>query len=360
MLPYLTVHAPWFAFLVHPRDTWDLRFAGVGSILRQYSSSEEEFELKTSSLPPLVVGEIRIGFGPVRGEVVAAMSLPQRIMRKEGLQGLIAAAQLATKRGAKVLGLGGLTSPATGAGSLLLHHIPSGVTLTNGNAYTAAVIRRNVLEARSVLSRLHAYRVAVVGCTGSVGRAACQLLAEDGLDLLLIGRNAERASALLRSVVRHAVFSGDVSAVRHANIIVLLTNDTAAKLSPELVSPGTIVIDVCQPPNIAPETYEMFLSRGIEVVEGGIVEIPGYTCTCCLTVPTPGATFACLAETYLFAREGIREHSVGRPTAEFALHVERMAQRHGVVPRALNFAGQPPFSCTRNRLRNVTLSTVTT
>jgi hypothetical protein len=56
-----------------------------------------------------------------------------------------------------------------------------------------------------------------------------------------------------------------------------------------------------------------------------------------LNIPIPGATFACLAETYLMAREGMREHSVGAPAPEFALRLEQVAARHGVRPARLDF-----------------------
>jgi fatty aldehyde-generating acyl-ACP reductase len=72
------------------------------------------------------------------------------------------------------------------------------------------------------------------------------------------------------------------------------------------------------------------------VVEGGLVHIPGYTCTYDFGLPDPRDTIAYLAETYLFAREGIRKHSVGRPSAEPACRLERVAQRHGVSPRPLD------------------------
>jgi predicted amino acid dehydrogenase len=180
-------------------------------------------------------------------------------------------------------------------------------------------------------------------------------LADDGLDLLLIGRTAERARALLGSVVRGAVFSGDIAAVRDAGIVVLLASDPTAELLPEFVSEGTIVIDVCQPPNVPVEAHGAFRMRGIEVVQGGIVQIPGYACTCCLAMPTPGTTFACLAETYLFAREGIREHSIGRPNAELALQLERVAQKYGVTPRALNISYASPSPRARSDAGTPTL-----
>ena len=223
-LPYLTSQAPWFSFLVHPRDAEDLLRASLGSSLRQYSNNEADFLTKMSSPPPMVGGEIRFGFAPIRGELVVAMCLSHEITSKKGQRAVVSAAQLAAGRGSKVLGLGGLTAPATGGGLLLLRHLPEGVTVTNGNAYTAAVVSQNVLEASSLLAPA-ATRVAVVGCTGSIGVPVCRLLTDAGLDLLLIARNADRARTLLGGFAGNAVFAEDLAAVRSANIILLLTGD---------------------------------------------------------------------------------------------------------------------------------------
>jgi fatty aldehyde-generating acyl-ACP reductase len=334
-LPYLTSQAPWFSFLVHPRDAEDLLRASLGSSLRQYSNNEADFLTKMSSPPPMVGGEIRFGFAPIRGELVVAMCLSHEITSKKGQRAVVSAAQLAAGRGSKVLGLGGLTAPATGGGLLLLRHLPEGVTVTNGNAYTAAVVSQNVLEASSLLAPA-ATRVAVVGCTGSIGVPVCRLLTDAGLDLLLIARNADRARTLLGGFAGNAVFAEDLAAVRSANIILLLTGDPSAKLSPELVSPASIVIDVSQPANVSAKDAGRFQERGIEIARGGIVRIPGYSCTYDLNMAKPGDTFACLAETYLFAREGIRDHSIGRPAVEMATLMERVARKHGVTPRPLD------------------------
>jgi predicted amino acid dehydrogenase len=78
------------------------------------------------------------------------------------------------------------------------------------------------------------------------------------------------------------------------------------------------------------------------VVEGGIVRVPDYWCSVDLGLADRADTTACVAEAYLFAREGIQAHSVGRPTTELARRLERAALRHGVRPqplRALATAG---------------------
>jgi predicted amino acid dehydrogenase len=258
--------------------------------------------------------------------------MPERIMLREGRLTIRRAAAVAVARGARVIGLGGLTAPAMAGGSRLLESLPSSVTVTNGNALTAAVVRRNVLEVAARCAT--GSRVAVVGCTGSVGTTTSRLLAAEGLDLLLIGRTVERARATVGQLPG-AWFSGDLRDARTCGAVVLLTNDPAATVQPSMLAPGTVVVDAAQPKNIAWNRRDQFRQRDVQVLDGGLVRIPGYRCTFDLGMTGPHDTYACLAETYLLAREGLREHSVGRPSVEAAISAERLAGKHGVLPLAL-------------------------
>jgi fatty aldehyde-generating acyl-ACP reductase len=320
----------------------DLYRIGGTSFVRHYSCSEAELRAKMGSLPPLVAGEIVFGFAAIRGEMLCITRMPEEMTAPCATQAVAKGVELALRRGAGVIGLGALTSPASGGGLKLLRHLPAGVTLTNGNAYTAAVVRHNVAEASAALALDRHARVAVVGATGSVGVPASHLLAEAGFDLILVGRSAKRARHRLGNLADQSVFAGDLDAVRGADVVVLLTSDPSARLAPDQVRAGSVVIDCAQPSNVAASAYDEFRRRRVAVVEGGIVRIPQYTCTLDIGLSDPRNTFACLAETYLFAREGIREHSVGRPSAELAHRLERAAQRHGVIPQPLGLWDRGP------------------
>ena len=328
MLPYLGAKTPWFVFLGHPRDRRDLHSIGGSSLIFEHSESEDEFEEKLCSLPPIVVGGITFGFAPISGEMICVMRMPNKILRAR--DAIMDGVQLAADRGAKVVGLGALTAPATRGGRTLLDTLPPGVTLTNGNAYTAAAARRNVIEAVEYLGLGTDATVAVVGCTGSVGTAASRLLAADGFDLVLVGRTERRVRRELPELVDdHRVTSGQ-SELKAAHVIVLLTSDPTAHLVPEIVQPGAIVIDLTHPRNIDPSEFPAFLKYDVQVVQGGQVVIPDYHNTMELQLAEGKNTIACLAETYLFAKEGITEHSVGNPPIELARELDEIADFHDV------------------------------
>ena len=88
-------------------------------------------------------------------------------------------------------------------------------------------------------------------------------------------------------------------------------------------SPGAVVIDFAQPANVIPAAVAAFERQGVTVLEGGIVRVPDYWCSVDLGLADPADTTACVAEAYLFAREGIQAHSVGRPTTELAQRLEQ-------------------------------------
>ena len=335
MLPYLSAQPPAFVFLTHLRDDDDLYRIGASSFLRRYSDGEDDFRHKMCSLPPLVAGEISFGFGPVRGEVVVVMRKPAELFGPGGGRAVIEGLEVALARGAKVIGLGALTAPATAGGARLLRHLPDGVTLTNTNAYTAVLVQTNVHEAAAELGLGCRAQVAVIGCTGSVGVPASRLLADDGFPLVLVGRTTERVRRHLGDLVNKARLTAGLDSALGSDVVVLLTSDESARLTPDHVSPGACVIDFAQPANIVPAAVAEFERRGVTVVEGGIVRIPDYWCSVDLGLAHPADTTACVAEAYLFAREGIPAHSVGRPTPELARRLERAAARHGVRPQPL-------------------------
>ncbi|MCH7736178.1 MAG: hypothetical protein IH872_02135 [Chloroflexi bacterium] len=325
---------PWFCFLNHPRDVDDLRRSGSFDFLRRHSSSEAEALRKACTLQPQMVGEVLFGYAPIWGEIISAMLMPEEMQGAQGKGATAKAVSLAASRGAQVVGLGALTSSVTGGGLTLRRNLAPQVTLTNGSAYTASVVRQNVSEATKFIGLGDKARVGLVGCTGSVGVPACHLLADAGFNLVLVGRSVERVRHLFGGLAPQATFAENLSAVNECDIVVLLTSAPSARMSPEILRPGTVVIDFAQPPNIARSSHVRFQQRGVSVVAGGIVQIPSYNCTYDLGLPASD-TFACLAETYLFAREGIREHSVGRPSIEFVKAIEKISLKHAVSPRPL-------------------------
>jgi fatty aldehyde-generating acyl-ACP reductase len=342
MLPYLTNQRPWFAFIIHPRDIQDLYQIGGSALIAEHSADENEFRDKMCSMPPTVVGQVTFGLGAAQGELIVVARMPGQVLRPEGQQQIAEAVRLAADRGAAVVGLGALTAPATRGGTTLLADLPKGITLTTGNALTAAVACSNVAEAAAAIGRPGSARVAVVGCHGSVGSAASRRLAADGTDLMLIGRTVARIERDLPDLVSRAWVSANLRDIAKADIVLLLTSDPSALLTPDVVRSGSVVIDLAHPVNIPPDHYAEYAARDVAVVQGGLVQIPRYYSTVDFRLPSRRAALACLAETYLFAREGITQHSVGPASAELAGELLAIAASYDVHPWPLGLSARVP------------------
>lgn len=336
MLPYLSHKVPWFVWLAHMRDRDDIARGPAGRFLRHFSADDEACEAKVTSMLPLVLGELSFGSTRCCGEVVSVMKMPHQMMRPEGALAVRQGLALSVQRGAKTVGLGGLTSSASGSGLRLLRHLPSDVVLTNGNAYTAVVTVQNVRDACRLLDKADTACVAIVGCTGSVGSAVSRLLDDEGFELILVGRNVERVRKVLSGLGNRNQFTGDMAALREADVVVLLTSDPSATLEPRHVSKTTIVIDCSQPANIPKHAYPSFLKIGVVPAVGGQVSIPNHSSPDFLGFRDRRFTFACLAETYLFSRAGIRQNSVGRPGIEFCRKMAALADEFKVTVPPLN------------------------
>jgi fatty aldehyde-generating acyl-ACP reductase len=343
--------APWFAFIAHLRSRRDLDKWNVTAAMRSSGAVAEHWQDQVLRAPPVVLSTISFRSTPVTGDLIMIPRLPEDVIYGDGPELVARAVEIAAERGAPVVGLAGLTAPATRGGQSLLASLPPGVTLTNGNAFTALVARQNVREACEYLERSHPV-VAILGSTGSVGAAASSLLMDDDLELWLIGRSTQRARDAAPRHARGVRFSSDLSDVRRADVVLVLTSDSSARLSPDHFDNARerVVVDVAQPSNIPTSSRGSFLQSRVHVVRGGWVRLPGATSSHhhrdLMTEDDPdappGTAPACLAETCLFAVAGIREHAVGPASADLARRLEPIAARRGVLMRNLAFTSDTP------------------
>ena len=332
-----------FAFLVHPRI--DLR-ADMGRVWRPLGAiptAVYDHALRRLPLPPLRFAEIRIAERRV-GELILVPFGAQHLLsdRRTGSRKVGAALDRAVRSGADLVGLGGLTAPVTNGGMVLRRRTDIGVT--NGNAFTAAIVHRQV---RDLLDTAPHGRVAVVGATGSVGSAVTRLLARDRdvAELLLVARSSARLSALAAEVAGRVRVrtSAELADLADCDIVVLLTAAADTVLRAEHLGAGAVVLDATQPRNTSPDLQRQ--RPDVLLLDGGIVEVPRLTLHGGTMGLPDGLTFACLAETMLLSLSGHRGHfTLGRPTLEQIDHLRELADRHsdlGFIPASPRIFGRP-------------------
>lgn len=295
-----------FAFLVHPRNTDD--------IYRKYKF------LKI--LPKKVVDFILLYFWPTYGGrikihdhltnttkwgalIISPMTAKQMLHdRPRAAKKVHLATKLAQIYGAKIVGLGALTSVVTDGGDYVKERI-SDIHLTSGNSLTSYVSAGDTID----LIKKHNITgpIAIIGATGSIGKAIAKILASSiSNKLILVGKNPERTQMIKDSISTEnfrldkdsIIASTDISSIKEAEFLVVTTSATGAVMSEDLISKTKIIYDLTQPKNTPKNIQE---NKNIIFVDGGLIKLP-HNIDIGLDISLPkGVAFACLSETMVLA-----------------------------------------------------------
>lgn len=282
------------------------------------------------------------------------------------------AVALARDRGARIVGLGAFTSIVTRNG-LLLRDL--GVALTTGNSYTVVATIEGL---RSAAQRrgldLGSAAVAVVGATGSIGRAVASLLLEEVGRLFLIsspdpmGERRERLEQLCREIVAEAgprlargrgelarcvaelsartpdpselvaalvdqgrltLGAGVDDRLAEVDGVITATSSPEKFLRSRHLKQGALVYDTSEPSNVDDEVRAT--RPDVALVDGGVIRLPGGQDVGFSFGLPPGAVYACMAETMMLGLEHRSEHGSlgGHLSEDFLRYVRELAPRHG-------------------------------
>jgi predicted amino acid dehydrogenase len=331
-----------FSFLVHPRTRLAEDLARVWQPLGRVPEPVYDLALRRFPLAPLTLATVEVA-GARLGQVILVPFGARHLLAdpRTGARRVAAAVDRAVALGSDVVGLGGLTAPVTRGGLSLMER--TDIAVTNGNAYTAAVVHQQL---RDALATAPLGRVAVVGATGSVGAAVTRLLAREreAAELTLIGRRVDRLGALAKEVVPRVpvAVATDLAAAGDSDVVVLLTASADSLLQPQHLRRGATVVDATQPRNTSPDL--LATRPDVRLLDGGIVTVPSLRLRGGNIDLPPGQVYACLAETMLLALDGHERSaghfSLGRPALEQIDHLADVARRFA----HLGFAPAPPSS----------------
>jgi fatty aldehyde-generating acyl-ACP reductase len=244
---------------------------------------------------------------------------------------IIEAAQVAAAAGARIVGLGAYTSVAGDGGITVARE--AGVPITTGNSYTCYTAIAGARHAANLLGvDTRTATVAIVGATGSIGRVAAHLLADEGVGrLLLLGRNTARLQAVAEELPTGIAEVGtDLDAVLpQADIIVTVTSAVEAVITPRHLKPGAVVCDVARPRDVSVRVAQE--RDDVLVIEGGVVAVPGNVEFNFNFGFPPRTAYACMAETMILALEGRYEsYSLGKDLELAQVReIARLAEKHG-------------------------------
>jgi predicted amino acid dehydrogenase len=333
-----------FAFLLHPIDKNDVarKYPLLGYL------PEKAVGWIIKHIKPKIVSHItgiRSNAGAqAEGWFVALPLLPYQFLTlpKESVyEKIVQCAEIAEDVGAGIMGLGAFTS-VVGDGGItvdqMLRKRGRKIAVTTGNSYTVATAIEGALEAAKLMEiDLEKARVAVVGATGSIGRACAFLLAQEKIaELHLVGRSLNDLAYLAKDIKSACPNEIPIypccnfaEAISSADIIITVTSAVGSVIEPDWLKPGAVVCDVARPRDISKEVAEK--REDVLVIEGGIIEVPGEVDFGFDFGFPPKTAYACMAETILLALEERYENfSLGRELAIDKIEeIQQLAQKHG-------------------------------
>jgi predicted amino acid dehydrogenase len=387
-----------FGFLMHPLDYANAIDFDPSLKYLDGESLDTVVKKVSGLVQPFVVSHGRIV--SATGETIYGefITLPRtaaelaQMRRREAIEYVRGAVQLARERGAQMVGLGAFTSIVTLGGRAVTEE---GVPVTSGNSYTAVASAEATRKALALVGKLgdRTLPASIVGATGAIGKAMAMLLAEDVGKLILVGnpdsprkivreRLLEGAADVVRFVANrraagtsfkpgtfaaelltHLPSSANVTesvnevvgqlersgslvltqdtqaSVRQAQVVVTATSATGTMVSPEDLRPHAVVCDVSRPANVSREVTKA--RPDVLVIEGGIIAVPGGSVISQFGLGD-GLVYACMAETMMLTLAGhLRNTSIGTDLSPNTLQLLRsLADKYGFRVAKLRSFGQ--------------------
>lgn len=320
-----------FAFVIHP-------------LSQQYFRNAKPLDLVSKVSPPLVMNTLEriIAYAPpfvysrvtgiesptgaqAEGWLITVGGTPKEIMAHSPeftYRRLLAAADMAKKLGAQIMGLGAFTKVVGDAGVTVAKRAP--LPITTGNSYSASGALWAAHDAVKKLGLVQvgpsgkmAGKTMVVGATGAIGSVCARLLAKAADEIYLVAPEPAKLLALKEDIEQetpgakvHVTAKTDKH-LGEMDMIVTATSGAGKKILDIMqVKPGCVITDVARPLDIPPE--DVAKRPDVLVIESGEIRLPGNVHMKDIGLPR-NVVYACLAETIVLALEGRFENfTLGR------------------------------------------------
>ncbi|RNM11100.1 dehydrogenase [Nocardioides pocheonensis] len=345
-----------FAFVIHPlSQEYFAQVEPLGTLSKVAPSVVMDVVEKAMAYaPPFTYSHVTGITSPTGAEaegwLITVGGTPKELMAHSPeftYSRLLAAADIARKLGAQVMGLGAFTKVVGDAGVTVAKRAP--LPVTTGNSYSASAALWAAHEAMDRLGlaevddegRIHG-RAMVVGATGAIGSVCARLLALASDELWLVSPETAKLLALKEDIERGAprarikVAATPDDHLPDMDLIVTATSGAGKRvLDIMAVKPGCVITDVARPLDLSAE--DVAQRPDVLVIESGEIELPGDVSMRDIGLP-PGVVYACLAETVVLALEGRYEtFTVGRSIEwEKVKEIYRLGLKHGMRLAAIS------------------------
>ncbi len=346
-----------FAFVIHPLSQEYFKIIKPVKVLSRVSPPIllDSLEKVMAYAPPFVYSRIEGIRSPTgveaEGWLISVGGTAREIMSHSPeftYRRLLAAAAMARKLGAQIMGLGAFTKVVGDAGVTVARQAP--LPITTGNSYSAsgalwaahdAILRLNLLPPPRGKQRVK-FKAMVVGATGAIGAACARLLVRAAEEVYLVSPETAKLLALKASILLETPDAKVVLSARadthlsDMDMIVTATSGAGKKVLDIMgVKPGCVITDVARPLDLPPE--EVAKRPDVLVVESGEIRLPGEPVFKNIGLPK-GIVYACLAETIVLALEGRFENfTVGRQIEwEKVREIYQLGLKHGMQLAAIS------------------------
>jgi predicted amino acid dehydrogenase len=263
---------------------------------------------------------------------------------------LLAAADIAKKLGAQIMGLGAFTKVVGDAGVTVAKRAP--LPITTGNSYSASGA---LWAAHDAVSRLGLVKLEkgkkikgkamVVGATGAIGAACARLLSKTAEEVHLVSPESAKLLLLEKSILREnpgaklvlSSYADSDKNIGDMDMIVTATSGAGRRILDIMkVKPGCVITDVARPLDLPPE--EVAKRPDVLVIESGEVYLPGDVRVKSIGFEDRNVVYACLAETIVLTLEGRFENfTVGRNIEWEKVHeIYKLGLKHGMQLAAIS------------------------
>jgi predicted amino acid dehydrogenase len=346
-----------FAFVIHPLSQEYFKKVKPIELLSRVSPPllMDSLEKVMAYAPPFVYSKVEGIKSPTgvecEGWLISVGGTPREIMAHPPeftYRRLLAAAEMARKLGAQIMGLGAFTKVVGDAGVTVARQAP--LPITTGNSYSAsgalwaahdALLRMNLLPKPNGKARVK-FKAMVVGATGAIGAACARLLVRAAEEVTLVSPETAKLLALKASILQQTPDARVVLSARadthiaEMDMIVTATSGAGKKVLDIMkVKPGCVITDVARPLDLPPD--EVAKRPDVLVIESGEIQLPGDVQMKNIGLPK-GVAYACLAETIVLALEGRFENfTVGRQIEWEKVHeIYEIGLKHGMKLAAIS------------------------
>jgi fatty aldehyde-generating acyl-ACP reductase len=328
---------PTFAFLVHLRSIEDVYLLNkYFRVFPRFLLTIFLYLLPDIKLSAIVVDK-EVAGKEVTGDLILIPRTAVQMLKNKKKSGkrVLQTLQKLDKRGYTYCGLGALTSVVLDGGGDAVGRF-NNLRITNGNALTAGMsflAIQELLHCEKVASPV----IAVVGATGSIGRALTKMIAKEIVPtaLHLVGRTPENLEKLKEEIIAEKNIAVTISGLREAlsaaNVVITATSATSAIVTADMLREGAIVYDVAQPQNVQKDVLR--LRPDVKVFDGGMVLLPETVHYFFRMGFSRKYAFSCMAETILLAIDNCdTDFSVGHVTIDKVQKINKIAEKYFFLP----------------------------